>query len=212
MEITLDFPYKMILKDEYLVLKPDFSEEDFWKISNEDTNFELLDEVLYINSPANTEHEELFIYLLIVFSYYLEKIENGKVFGSRLVMRLSSKWIPEPDLMILLPENYNKIKENMIDGPADLVVEILSKSTRDTDIEKKLPKYLQEGVKEVWIIDPMNQTISIHDKNNSKNWNKDHLEEPITSKILPKLYFLPKWLWNRDNYPVYSIFDKIKKK
>ena len=45
----------MVLKDEYTVLKPDVSEEEFWEISNEDTNFELLDGVLYIHSPAITQ-------------------------------------------------------------------------------------------------------------------------------------------------------------
>ncbi|MBD3254337.1 MAG: hypothetical protein GF383_04550 [Candidatus Lokiarchaeota archaeon] len=212
MEINLDFPYKIVLKEEYLVLKPDVTEEEFWEISNEDTHFELIDGVLYINSPANTEHEEIFRYLLFIFSYYLETIQEGKVYGSRLVMRFSPKWNPEPDLMILLPSNYDKIKETRVEGAADLVVEILSKSTKDTDLGKKLPKYLKEGVQEVWIINPMKKEIEIYWNSESKSWSKDNAEEPLTSVVLPKLNFLPKWLWFREKFPASSIIDQIQKK
>lgn len=211
MEINLDFPYRMVLKEEYLVIKPDVSEEEFWEMSNEDTDFELLDGVLYINSPANTEHEEIFKYLLFIFSFYLEAIEAGKVFGSRLVMRLSPKWNLDSDLMILLPSNYDKTLESRVEGAADLVVEILSKSTKDTDIGKKLPKYLEEGVKEVWIINPMNKEIEIHWKNQSRTWNKDTMEESLDSVVLRKLFFLPKWIWQREQFPASSVINRIQK-
>jgi Uma2 family endonuclease len=211
MEINLDFPYNIKLKDEYLVIKPDVSEEEFWEISNEDTHFELIDEVLYINSPASIEHEEIFRYLMIIFSYYFEVIEKGKVLGSRIVMRLSPKWNPEPDLIILLPSNYHKIKENKVDGAADLVVEILSKSTKDTDLGKKLPKYLEVGVREVWIINPLEKEIEIHRKDKVLIWKKSNMEEPLTSFILPKLDFLPTWLWNREKFPPNLVIEQFLK-
>lgn len=209
MEIKLDFPYMMVLKEEYLVLKPDVTEEQFWELSNEDTNFELLDGVLYIHSPASTEHEEIFQYLLMALTYFLEKTQKGKIFGSRLVMRLSEKWNPEPDLQIIFSENYSKIQETRVEGPADLVIEILSKATRDTDLTKKLPKYLEVGVKEVWIIDPMSQEISVHRVNESRTWSKAEMDVNITSKILPDFIFKPKWLWDRGNKPVSTILEKV---
>jgi Uma2 family endonuclease len=211
MEISLDFPYNIKLKDEYLLIKPDVSEKEFWEISNEDTHFELIGGVLYINSPASIEQEEIFKYLVIIFSYYFEAIEKGKVLGSSVVMRLSSKWNPEPDLIVLLPSNCHKIKENNVDGAADLVVEILSKSTKDTDLGKKLPKYLEEGVKEVWIINPLEKEIEIHRKNEVLLWKKNNKEEPLTSIILSKLDFLPKWLWNREKFPPNLVIEQFLK-
>ena len=43
MEITFDFPQKIILKGDYLIYQPDISEEEFWELANEDSNFELID-------------------------------------------------------------------------------------------------------------------------------------------------------------------------
>jgi Uma2 family endonuclease len=208
MDFILDFPSKLFLKgDDYVIMRPDISEQEFWEISNEDTNFELIDGVLIIHSPASTEHEEIFTYLMKILGFYLEEAEIGKVFGSRLVMRLSPKWNPEPDLMIVLRDNFHKIQPTKIEGPADIVIEILSKSTRDIDLNKKLPFYLQSGVKEVWLIDPDRKEFSIHWSDSDLLITKDHTELP--SKLISELKFNPNWLWDRERFPSNSVIKEI---
>ena len=44
----------------------------------------------------------------------------------------------------------------------DLVVEILSPSTRSKDMLLKLYKYHNAGVREYWIVDPKNKTVIVH--------------------------------------------------
>ncbi len=213
MEIISHFPYKIHLKGEFLVMKPNVSEEEFWEISNEDSNYELLDGVLYIHSPANTEYEEIFKYLLALLKIYFEIHQGGKVFGSRLVMRLSKDWNPEPDLMVISEENFEKIKETKIEGPADLVIEILSYATREIDLKKKVPKYLEAGVKEIWIVDPKDkkftQKVFHENKLKEETWKfekKSKEGDKIISKILPKIDFNPNWIWERDSYPIHKMF------
>ena len=46
MEIIVNYPEQILLKGEYIVFKPDISEEEFWEISNEDTNFELINLII----------------------------------------------------------------------------------------------------------------------------------------------------------------------
>ena len=210
MEFILDVPSKLYLKgDDYLLMKFDVSEEEFWEIANEDSNFELINGVLIIHSPASTEHEELFGYLNFVLRYYTEQTEKGKVFGSRLVMRLSEKWNPEPDLMVILPEHYVRIKETRIQGPADLVIEILSPTTRELDLTKKLPYFRQAGVGETWIIDPKSQELTIYWEEEEKKWSKENADNYIESHILPDLKFKPIWMWEREKYPSSKIIQDI---
>ena len=83
MDVILDLPHHIHLKGEYLVLKPSVTEDQYWALANEDTNFELIDGVLVIHSPASTEHEEIFGRLLNILSFYLGESQLGKVFGSR---------------------------------------------------------------------------------------------------------------------------------
>ena len=49
------------------------------------------------------------------------------------------------------------------EGAPDLVLEILSPSTRSKDMLLKLYKYQNAGVKEYWIVDPDHETILVYD-------------------------------------------------
>ncbi len=212
MAILLKFPKEVILEGEYIIFKPEVTEEEFWELSNEDTNYELIEGVLVIHSPASTEHEDIFSYLMTILRVYLEETKQGKIFGSRYVMRLDKKWSPEPDLMIIRPENYSNIKETRYEGPADIVVEITSKTTKDIDLNKKLPKYLEVGVKEVWIIDPEEKKISIHSKSDKKEWTDPKSTERLISNVLSELPIQIDWIWNRTKNPLNKIVKMILEK
>ena len=209
MTVLLKFGEEKILEGEYVIFQPDVSEEVFWEYVNEDSNCELINGVLVIHSPASEEHEDIFSYLNALFRLYLEKNNAGKIYGSRFVMKLSKKWNSEPDLFIVLPNNYSNIKETYYEGPADLVIEILSKSTRELDLEKKLPEFLRVGVKEVWIIDSQNKELSIFHKNDNQVYKNYKSDEIVKSQVLPKFKFKIKWLWFRKEFPVIQVFQDL---
>lgn len=186
-------------------MKPEVSEEQFWELANEDSNYELIDGVLIIHSPASEEHEDIFAHLTTILRFYLQEYKLGKIYGSRFVMKLSAKWNPEPDIMIILPENYTRITKTKLEGPADIVIEILTKATKEIDVTKKLPKYLEEGVQEVWILDPEERSIKIITKQEEKSWNNPQSEEFLTSAVLRDLKLRVKWIWEREKYPANEI-------
>ncbi len=209
MTILLKFREEKLLDGEYIIFQPDVSEEVFWEYVNEDSNCELIDGMLVIHSPALEEHEDIFGYLYTILRSYLEKSQSGKIYGSRFIMRISNKWNPEPDIFIIKPENYSKIKTNYYDGPADLVIEIISKSTRELDLTKKLPEFLKVGVKEVWIIDPENKEITVHSKDITTKYSDYKSNTIIKSSVLPELQFQVNWLWFREKFPINYVLSKI---
>ncbi len=209
MTVLLKFGEEKLIDKEYIILQPDVTEAEFWEYANEDMNCELINGVLVIHSPAPELHESIFKYLLTFFNIYLEKTGKGKVYGSRFVMRLSPKWNPEPDLMIILPNNYSRIQKNMVDGPADIVIEILSKTTKEIDLTKKLPKFLESGVQEVWMIDPEEKLITIYTPAEKRIYTESQSKEFIVSPVLGQLTLKIKWIWNRDEFPVYKILENF---
>lgn len=56
----------------------------------------------------------------------------------------------------------SKIREKRIVGVPDLVVEIISKATVRKDKIVKFHRYERAGVKEYWIVDPLNETIAVY--------------------------------------------------
>jgi Uma2 family endonuclease len=207
--LTLKFQNEKYIESPFTIIKQNVSEEEFWAFANEDIKCELLDGALIIHSPANSEHEDLFSYLMTLFRIYLDDSKLGKVFGSRLVMKLSNKWSPEPDLMIITPDKYKNLKNGRFEGPADIVIEILSESTRETDINKKLPEFLNKGVKEVWIIDPKEKTVTLHSADYVHEYKDPNSEVIIKSLVLPDFKLKINWIWDRDKFPTSVIIKNL---
>jgi Uma2 family endonuclease len=63
-----------------------------------------------------------------------------------------------PDVCFLSSANLHRLKKNHIDGPADLVVEIVSLESIERDYVTKFAEYAQGGLGEYWIADPLQQT------------------------------------------------------
>jgi Uma2 family endonuclease len=63
------------------------------------------------------------------------------------------------------------IVKTHIHGTPDLICEVLSHSTRERDLGEKADRYLKNGVKEYWIIDPDQKSTEVW-QNNGMKWEK----------------------------------------
>lgn len=108
-------------------------------------------------SPAELRHNQLLYYLYQFFEAYFELRAIGEVVGQPFVLRLPA--FPnrrrEPDLMVILESNPHTLTNTYMDGPADIVIEIVSEESAKRDHGEKFIEYEQGGVPEYWIIDPI---------------------------------------------------------
>jgi Uma2 family endonuclease len=101
-------------------------------------------------SPVREIHDSIFRFLIMLFTAYLEQT-GGTLRVAPFVMRLDHA--REPDLQVILPEHLERIKDTLVDGPADLVVEIVSPESTERDRGDKFAEYERGGVAEYWIVD-----------------------------------------------------------
>jgi Uma2 family endonuclease len=66
----------------------------------------------------------------------------------------------QPDLCYISKKRMHLIKEDGLHGAPDIVIEILSPSTAKYDWEDKKDVYEQYGVKEYWIVDPEDRSVT----------------------------------------------------
>ncbi|MGH7450523.1 MAG: Uma2 family endonuclease [bacterium] len=66
---------------------------------------------------------------------------------------------PEPDIFFVHKSRLGIVGEKYVEGPPDLCIEAISKSSRKIDRGRKFGLYAEHGVKEYWIIDPLRNTI-----------------------------------------------------
>ena len=67
----------------------------------------------------------------------------------------------QPDLIVSCHEEEDT-EDRYYEGAPDLLVEVLSPSTRSKDMLLKLYKYHNAGVREYWIVDPSKQSVTVH--------------------------------------------------
>ena len=68
--------------------------------------------------------------------------------------------VVQPDVLIV--SDLNKLDARGVRGAPDWVAEVLSPSTARHDQTVKLAAYERAGVREVWLIDPVDRTLTIY--------------------------------------------------
>lgn len=123
--------------------------------------YELLDGDLLVSPAPSLRHQRLVRKLLVFLAEYLARGGRGEVFTSPIGVKLSELDVPEPDLSVVLAEHSFRLGEQAIEGPPDLVVEVLSPGSARRDLGPKRELYERSGVQEYWIVDPAAERIEV---------------------------------------------------
>ncbi len=140
-------------------------------------------EIIEMTSPS-LYHQEVLLNLVSEFRNFLLKNKIGKVFVAPSDVYFSETEVYQPDIIILLNESFSKMKENKIEGAPDLVVEVLSPSTAYYDLKHKKSIYEKHGVREYWVVDPIDKTVEIFENQNGKFHSTGELSKTDTAKSL----------------------------
>ncbi len=134
--------------------------DDFVALDDDDLR-ELIDgELVEVEVPTSL-HERIVIELGYWLTAWSRSGHGGHALASGYRVRVSERRGVMPDLQFYRAGNDAGMTQpqGLVSGHADLVVEIVSPSSRRYDRVKKLNWYAQLGVPEYWIIDPEARTL-----------------------------------------------------
>ena len=145
----------------------EYTLEDYYALPDE-RRVELIDGVIYdMTSPTQTHqvitgfiHAELWNFVIGNKGKCVVNIAPTDVH----VDTADNKTIVQPDVLVTC--DRDKITNPRIEGAPDLVIEVLSPSTRRKDISVKVKKYADAGVRELWLVDPRDRRIIVYDFEN----------------------------------------------
>jgi len=133
----------------------------------DDIRRELIDGFINLMSAPSDAHAVVSNNISLLLGVYLLKNKcNCKVFHAPYDVRLPKNGetahdkiytVVQPDVCVICDQS--KRDEAGCCGAPDLIVEVLSPSTRKKDMHKKYSLYEQAGVREYWIADPKVKTI-----------------------------------------------------
>ena len=141
------FPYGGKKQGEYTI-------EDYYALPD-DQRAELIDGYFYDMATPSLPHQDVIGILHAEFKTFVRKNKGPcRVYLSPVSVQLDcdDKTMVEPDLIVICSKD--KLLRRCCFGAPDLVIEVLSPSTRRKDIRIKTTKYEHAGVREYWMIDP----------------------------------------------------------
>jgi Uma2 family endonuclease len=119
-------------------------------------------EGFFVRSPtARWGHNRFALLLAEQLLPRIDRLGLGETCGPQTVV-LGDASAPQPDLCVILKDRKHIIRDGYPRGAPDLVVEILSPTTRAHDLGLKKRLYAAHGVREYWLVDPDARTVTQH--------------------------------------------------
>lgn len=142
----------------------DYTLDDYYNRIPDERRVELIDGVIYDMTAPTSRHQMIAGFLYNQFFKYVSDRQGSCMpMISPLDVQLDcdDRTMVQPDVVIVC--DRDKIIDRCIYGAPDLVIEVLSKSTRKKDTVIKLNKYMNAGVREYWMIDPAYKKVIVYD-------------------------------------------------
>ncbi|HEY7029969.1 MAG TPA: Uma2 family endonuclease [Thermomicrobiales bacterium] len=123
--------------------------------------YEIMQGELVVAASPGGPHQLAATWLAVIVAPHVYERKLGVFYGSPVDVRFDLHNVVAPDLTFVSEARRHIITPHYIDGVPDLVMEILSKSTRRYDLVQKAALYETAGVREYWQIDTDARTIVI---------------------------------------------------
>lgn len=158
-------------------------------------------------------HQRVFGFLFALLREFVSLNANGVVLSAPYAMRaVPGGSAREPDIMYVAPEHASRLEQQMLNGPADLLIEIVSEDSVTRDRREKFDEYQAAGVREYWIIDPRprQRHATFYALTAERAFRPGELgaDGAYHSVVLPRLKVRPEWLWG-DPPPLFAALAEI---
>jgi Uma2 family endonuclease len=142
-------------------------------------------------------HQEVAGFLIELLRTVAGTRKLGKVYYDPFQMKLGRG--RAPDVLLVRHEHAERVHRLFLDGPADLVIEVISEGTEGIDRGEKFFEYERGGVPEYWIIDPDREVAEFYllDEKGVYRSANVPVDGTFASPALDGFVLKVQWLWDR---------------
>lgn len=184
------------------------SYEEFLERIDENPHVEWVDGEIIEMSPISERHEDLSGFLKPLVRHFAEAYNLGVVRGEPFQMKPALS-LPgrAPDFFFVATAHLDRLRSTYLEGPADLVVEIISPESRARDRGDKFFEYEAAGIPEYWLLDPIREQAEFYQLDPGGIYRPAALDAQgrYQSVVLPGLWLQVSWLWQTPLPPLLSI-------
>jgi Uma2 family endonuclease len=143
-------------------LIPKLTYRDYALIPEDGRRHEILDGEHYVTAAPFLSHQKLAFRLTLRVGGFIEANHLGLFFFAPADVLLSAHDVVQPDLLFISSGRASIAAGKNVQGAPDLMIEILSQSSRRLDKVLKLRTYDRYGVQEYWMFDPFRKGVQTY--------------------------------------------------
>ena len=160
-----------------------YTSDEFLAMTELEGRYELVSGDVYAMAPSpRIIHQDISIGVGSTIWNYIRK--NGgpcKVYTAPSDVKLDDENTVQPDIFVVCDKS--KFDEHGCVGAPDWIIEILSPANAEHDTVEKLALYAKTGVREYWIVDPMNKKVLVYPFEEAKATGIFTFADEITAGI-----------------------------
>jgi Uma2 family endonuclease len=173
--------------------------EEFLDWCEGDTRAEWVNGEVVLMAGVSERHEELVFWFAQLVGLFVRRRALGKVSGPEYFMKLENS-ARLPDFAFVSAARRSRFQTYFLDGPADLVVEVISPWSVTRDRRHKMREYEKAGVQEYWLIDPQKQKADFLVLGPDGKFANAPVDETgvYRSRTIEGFYLRVEWLWQEE--------------
>ena len=161
-----------------------WSYAEFARLPDDGNRYEVINGEVCMTPAPRPIHQIIAARLTVLFSNFATEHDLGWVLPGPIDVLFAEGDYLEPDLVFVRRERGGIISDRGIEGPPDLVVEILSGSTAERDRGIKRQRYAWFGVPQYWVVDPEAKHIEVYRMTNDPS-TPEIAREQLTWQLHP---------------------------
>jgi Uma2 family endonuclease len=166
--------------------------DDLCQMPDDSNRYEIIGGELIVSPSPIRAHQKVSLRLTLLIAQYVADYELGEVYAAPVDVQLSPHNVVQPDLLFI---RQNRIgiygPTGPVEGAPDLVVEIISRSSRTMDQVRKSALYADFGVPEYWLVDPEKRDVQILILDQGQYEPVDAIDGRFSSTVIPGLVVDP---------------------
>jgi Uma2 family endonuclease len=172
---------------------------DLLDMPDDGQRYEIIGGELIVNPAPRRDHQLVVADVTWIVEQFLRMTDWGTAIPHPVDVYLGENDIVQSDLVVIANARLHIYRpEGIVDEPPDLVVEVLSPSTRRTDLVRKMALYARSGVPEFWVFDPDRRTLAVNVLvGNAYVAAPPEADGAVESRIMPGLKIVPAQVFAR---------------
>jgi Uma2 family endonuclease len=164
--------------------------EDLFTLPDDGKRYEIIEGELFEMPAPNFEHTTAVMNLILLIAPVVTSL-GGIVRTAPIDVFMKGANSVQPDVVVLLADRLHQISKRGIEGPPNLLMEVLSPSNPEHDRVRKRLLYARGGVDEYWLVSPEAAIIEVwvRDGDAFRLLVRAGGDEQIQSRMFPNLTF-----------------------